>query len=287
MLARMVRQRAPQKYHLHLFDLPEFDLTQRDQVLELLGRLGPDLIINCAAYTNVDGAETEQEMAMMVNGTAVGYLAEAAMTTGSTLVHISTDYVFDGKKASPYVEQDPTNPQSVYGISKLRGEQALLASGLEKYFIVRTSWLYGPGGSNFVETILRLAAEREELGIVHDQVGSPTFTGDLADAIFSLLALTNQGSGITDHIPYGIYHFANEESCSWYEFAEEIVALARKNGARLKVEKIRPIKSEEFPVPAQRPAYSVFSKDKYRAATGAVVPDWQSSLEQYLRERLT
>jgi dTDP-4-dehydrorhamnose reductase len=256
-------------------------------VLQEMTRLQPDVIINCAAFTNVDGAETDQDLAMVVNGTAVGYLAEAALAVDAILVHVSTDYVFDGKKKTPYVEGDAPNPQSAYGRTKQVGEQAIQQSGLDKYFIVRTSWLYGPGGNNFVETILRLAAEREELRIIHDQVGSPTFTGDLADAIFSLLGLTNHELRIADHDPYGIYHFANDGSCSWYEFAEEIVTLARKNGERLKVDKILPIKTEEYPLPAKRPAYSVFSKDKYRAATGAVVPDWQSSLDQYLQERLT
>ena len=187
MLAKMVQERAPQNYHLHLYDLPEFDMTDRGQVLQEIRRVQPDVIINCAAFTDVDGCETEIELANRVNGTAVGYLAEAAKKADATLVHISTDYLFDGRQEEPYSEEDRVNPQSAYGRSKLLGEQAIMDSGLKKYFIVRTSWLYGPGGKNFVETILRLAGERQELKIVADQVGSPTYTADLADAKFELI----------------------------------------------------------------------------------------------------
>ena len=161
MLAQKIASSVPAEYALTAVDLPEFDMTDQMQVLSVVDALQPELIINCAAYTNVDSCETEQKLANEVNGTAVAYLAEAAKRVDATLVHISTDYVFDGEKKAPYVEEDLTNPQSVYGHSKLMGEQAILTSGLKKYFIVRTSWLYGPGGNNFVETILRLAGDRE------------------------------------------------------------------------------------------------------------------------------
>ena len=189
MLAKMVRERAPSEYEVFPFDLPEFDITDRNVVFSTMEKLRPDVIVNCAAYTDVDGCETNEETALLVNGRGPGYLAEAAKELGATLVHISTDYVFDGTKNSPYTEEDVTNPQSAYGRSKLLGERAILESGLDKFFIVRTSWLYGPGGKNFVETIARLATEREELRIVADQIGSPTLTDDLARAIFNLLAL--------------------------------------------------------------------------------------------------
>ena len=285
MLAKMVRERAPQNYHLHLYDLPEFDVTDRDQVLREMRRVQPDVVINCAAFTDVDGCETEVELANRVNGTAVGYLAEAAKKVDATLVHISTDYLFDGRQEEPYSEEDRVNPQSAYGRSKLLGEQAILDSGLKKYFIVRTSWLYGPGGKNFVETILRLAAEREELRIVADQVGSPTYTADLADAIFHLLALTDHRSPVTGHDPYGTYHFSNEGQCSWYEFACAIVAEARSHGIQVVTRDILPISTEDYPLPAKRPANSMFDKSKYKAATGTVIPEWRDGMKRYFSTR--
>jgi dTDP-4-dehydrorhamnose reductase len=285
MLAKMIRERAPQNYRLHLYDLPEFDVTDRDQVLQEMRRVQPDVIINCAAFTDVDGCETEVELANRVNGTAVGYLAEAAQKVDATLIHISTDYVFDGTKESPYVEEDLVNPQSAYGASKLLGEQAILDSGLKKYFIVRTSWLYGHGGKNFVETILRLAGEREELKVVADQVGSPTYTADLADAVFHLLALTDHRSPITGHDPYGTYHFSNEGHCSWYEFACAIVEEARRHNLPVVTRDIHPIRTEEYPLPAKRPANSMFDKSKYKAATGAEIPEWRESLRRYILSR--
>jgi dTDP-4-dehydrorhamnose reductase len=281
MLAGAVRSLAPENYDLVLLDLPDFDLTDKDRVLSVMNQLRPDVIVNCAAYTNVDGCETNEETALLVNGSGPGYLAEAAKKLDATLVHVSTDYVFDGTKNSPYTEEDVTNPQSAYGRSKLLGEKTILESGLEKFFIVRTSWLYGPGGKNFVETIARLAKEREELRIVDDQVGSPTFTDDLARAIFNLLALdTPHASRLT---PHGLYHFADEGECSWYEFAETIVAHLLEAETPLKMKRILPIATHEYPLPATRPAYSVFSKDKYRKVTGAKIPDWKTSLVTYLR----
>ena len=189
MLASAIRNCAGTAWNIAGLDLPEFDLTDRSLVESVLGNLSPDVIINCAAYTDVDSCETNEELATRVNGEGPGHLARVAAKLGATLVHISTDYVFDGRKTSPYLETDPVGPLSAYGRSKLAGEQAVLASGLKRYYLVRTSWLYGPGGRNFVETIIRLAREREELRVVADQVGSPTYTGDLAQAIYQLLAL--------------------------------------------------------------------------------------------------
>lgn len=279
MLARKVRELAPADVDLHGYDLPVFDLTDRAQVLAEMNRLQPGVIVNCAAFTNVDGCESQEELATQVNGAGPGYLAEAAKACGAVLVHISTDYVFAGDKGSPYTESDPTGPLSAYGRSKLAGEQAIIASGLTRYFILRTSWLYGPGGKNFVETMLRLATEREELRIVADQIGSPTYTGDLAQAIYHLLAVSDR-SGL-----YGIYHLANLGECSWHDFAELIVGLARTSGEALKVSRVVPIRTNEYPLPAPRPAYSVFSKEKYLAATGAPLPHWRESLQYYLLER--
>jgi len=281
MLARKVRELAPPHYEVVGFDLPEFDLTSRAQVLDEMVRLQPAVIVNCAAFTNVDGCETQEELATRVNSVGPGFLAEAAQAIGAVLVHISTDYVFAGDKGSPYLETDPTGPLSAYGRSKLAGEAAIAASGLRRYLILRTSWLYGPGGKNFVETMLRLAAERDELHVVADQIGSPTYTGDLARAIYNLLA------GAERPDIYGLYHFSDLGETSWQGFAEEIIAQARLQGAVLRAARVAPIATSDYPLPAPRPTYSVFAKAKYLVATGASIPDWRASLSVYMRERKT
>lgn len=275
MLARKVRQCLPSSYRLVELNRPEFDLTDRGKVFDSLRRIKPEVIVNCAAFTQVDACETQQAVSELVNGVGPGFLAAAAAELGATLVHISSDYVFDGKNSTPYREDNLLNPQSAYGRSKLQGERAILDSSLDKYFIIRTSWLYGPGGKNFVETIARLARDREELRIVADQVGSPTYTGDLAEAIFALVETKD----------YGIYHFSNRGECSWYEFAQEIVSLLKGNGEILKVERLLPITTAEYPLPAKRPAYSVLSKKKYQDVTGKEVPSWQDGLKRYISER--
>ena len=302
MLARKVRELSPDDYEISNYDLPEFDLTDRAQVLAEMTRLQPAVVVNCAAFTNVDGCENQEELATRVNGVGPGYLAEAAQAVGAILVHISTDYVFSGDKGSPYTESDPTGPLSAYGRSKLAGEAAIIESGLSRYFILRTSWLYGPGGKNFVETMLRLAAERDELRVVADQIGSPTYTGDLAVAIYNLLEavtrdallvtgadsepfVTRHPSPVTDL--FGLYHFSNQGETSWHGFAEEIIAQARQQGEILRAARVVPIATSDYPLPALRPAYSVFAKEKYLAATGAGIPDWQESLSFYLQERVT
>jgi dTDP-4-dehydrorhamnose reductase len=274
MLGSMVKGLAGDS-HILCLDLPDFDVTDRKQILDVLGGFGPETIINCAAYTNVDGCETNQETAAKVNGEAPGHLAEAAKRSGAFLVHISTDYVFDGLGGRPYTEEDPTGPLSAYGRTKLLGEEAVLASGLGRFSIVRTSWLYGPGGKNFVETIARLAGEREELRIVADQTGSPTYTEDLARALFTLLDMQARG----------IYHFSNEGACTWHEFAGAIVERMRQAGEEVKVRRIVPIKTDEYPLPAKRPAYSVLSKEKYKKTTGAEVPHWRDGLRRYFERR--
>jgi dTDP-4-dehydrorhamnose reductase len=278
MLAKMVKAVVPSDFDLIPFDLSNFDITNRETVLSTLSHLAPQVIVNCAGFTDVDGCETNEAQAMNVNGKGPGYLAEAAKDIGATLVHISTDYVFSGDKTTPYLEEDATGPLSVYGQSKLAGEKSILASGLTHYFILRTSWLYGPGGKNFVETILRLAETREALQIVADQQGSPTYTEDLAKAIFSLLG---------SNAAYGTYHISNSGSCSWYEFAEAILKLARENKLQVKAMRIMPIRTEDFPRPAKRPAYSIFSKQKYETMTGQVLPDWRESLIRYFTIRQT
>jgi dTDP-4-dehydrorhamnose reductase len=275
MLGSMVARHVPPEYELIPCTRFDLDLADPTQVEETLRRLDPAVIINCAAFTNVDACETQEAFATRVNGDGPGHLARTAHRLGAVLVHVSTDYVFDGQQERPYGEDDPPNPQSAYGRSKRAGEEAILASGLERWFIVRTSWLYGPGGKNFVETILRLAQEREELRVVADQIGTPTYSDDLAGAIFRLVP--------TD--AFGIYHVSGQGECSWYEFACEIVAQFVQRGGRAKVKKIVPISTAEYPLPAARPAYSVFAKDKYEAAVGAVLPPWRESLARYFASR--
>jgi dTDP-4-dehydrorhamnose reductase len=238
------------------FTRSQLDVTDRDAVGAAIGR--DDLVFNCAAWTDVDGAEEHEQEAMRINRDGARNVAEAA----GAVVYVSSDYVFDGAKGEPYLESDPVNPLSAYGRTKLAGEQAT-AEANPRHFIARSSWLFGAGGSNFVETILRLAAERDSLRVVDDQVGSPTFTGHLAPALLAL-AQTD------DH---GIHHVAASGSCSWFEFAREILARA---GSDTPVE---PCTSAEFPRPAPRPAYSVLGG-------GPVLPSWQDGLDAYLGVRI-
>ena len=281
MLAQKVIEFAETADRMIQLDLPEFDITDRTAVLKVMQEIKPDVIINCAAYTQVDKCEEEEQLAAQVNGSGPGFLAEAAKGCGATLVHISTDYVFPGTTQLPYREDDSTGPLSAYGRTKLQGEQAVIGSGCKRYFIIRTSWLYGPGGPNFVETILRLAAEREELNIVSDQVGSPTYTGDLAQAIFVLLKKANDNTNTI----YGTYHFSDNGHCSWYDFANEIVTQAKSIGLKVTTRSVKPIATDEYPLPAVRPVNSVFDKSKYQAIAEAAIPQWQQSLQIYLAER--
>jgi len=284
MLASMLRARVPESVDLHLFDLPDFDMTDAEQVNETLTLLKPEMVINCAAFTQVDACETQRDIAFLVNSEGPGYLANTVRNIGAVLVHISTDFVFSGTAIEPYSEDATTGPLSVYGQSKFQGEQAIISSGLTEYYIIRTSWLYGPNGPNFVETIIRLAAEREELSIVADQWGTPTYTGDLSDAIWDLISSV-PSSLLTATVPYGIYHYSNEGVCTWYDFACAIIERLREDGVPLKVQQVKPITTNEYPVPAKRPAYSVMSKEKIVAATGVTIPLWQESLKKYFVAR--
>ncbi|MFU8858234.1 MAG: dTDP-4-dehydrorhamnose reductase [Deferrisomatales bacterium] len=285
MLAGAVARGVPAGWRVVGYDLPELDLADRDGVLRTLEGLGPEVIVNCAAYTDVDGCEAREDLANRVNGEGPGHLAEAARRLDAVLVHLSTDYVFDGTKNEPYVEDDPPSPLGAYGRSKLLGEQRVLASGHSRCFVVRTSWLYGPGGKNFVETIARLAGEREELRVVADQVGCPTYTEDLARALVTLLALVPTSHGTGNRAPpYGIYHFSNEGSCSWHGFALEITARLRERGP-VRARAVLPISTAEYPTPARRPPYSILSKQKYITATGQPVPHWKDGLTRYFESR--
>lgn len=287
MLARMVAELAPVEWDVVGLSHPQFDLTDASSTMQGLREIQPDIIINCAAYTDVDGAESHADLAFLVNAVGPENLARAARELNATLVHISSDYVFGGDKKDPYCESDPTDPLSVYGKSKLRGEQAVIASGLERFFIIRASWLYGAGGKNFVETIIRLAQQREELRIVADQVGSPTYTADLVQAILNLLTLQASRAKeerMGDSL-YGIYHFSNGGQCSWHQFANAIVSHLKQASGSVKTERVLPISTADYPLPAARPAYSVMSQKKYQKITAADIPAWQDALGRYFIHR--
>jgi dTDP-4-dehydrorhamnose reductase len=230
----------------------------------------PDYLINCAAYTAVDRAESEKELAFQVNGEAVGVLAAVCKEKNCRFIHISTDYVFDGTATTPYKEDHPTNPQSVYGASKLEGEQQAFRFNPDS-ILIRTSWVYSEFGKNFVKTMLKLMQEREELNVVSDQVGSPTYAADLAAAILHIIS-----SGKWEA---GIYHYSNEGVISWYDFAVAINELSVSNC------KVNAIPTSAYPTPAKRPAYSVLDKSKIMATFHLLIPGWKKSLATCL-ERL-
>jgi len=248
-------------------DLPDIDITSLESVHEVLGRLRPRVVVNAAAYTDVDGCESNQELAMQVNGEGVAFLAMICRDIGARLVQISTDYVFNGGKGSPYLEDDPTGPLSVYGESKLAGE--LNARFTPDHLIIRTQWLYGLHGKNFVETMLRLATEKDELAVVDDQIGSPTWTVDLAKGVRALI----------EHDCKGIYHAANSGFCSWNEFSKAIFAEA---GVPVRV---KPLTTEQLGRPARRPLYSTLDCGKLARDTGFQLQPWAEALKQYLNKR--
>jgi len=264
------------------------DLAQPASIRQVIGEVKPDLIVNAAAYTAVDKAETEIELAKSINAIAPSLMAEEAQQMGADLIHVSTDYVFDGRKNTPYTEQDATNPLSVYGQSKLAGEEGIRLHS-DRHIILRTAWVYGTHGkSNFVKTMLRLFAEREEVRVVADQVGTPTWAGDIASAIATLVTQLSQEPDRDainqDLLPTGTYHFTNSGVASWYDFAVAIFEEAKELGFPLKVQRIVPIQTSEYPTPAQRPAYSVLSGEKIKAVLGTHAPHWRQGLRQMLRE---
>jgi dTDP-4-dehydrorhamnose reductase len=244
----------------------ELDITDADAVASAVSSARPDVVVNCAAWTDVDGAERDEAGALAVNDRGAGHVAAAAAACGAWTIHVSTDYVFDGTKRSPYLESDDVGPLSAYGRTKLAGERAVAAAAPDRHTIVRSSWLFGAGGSCFPATILRLAGERDELKVVDDQVGCPTFTGHMAGALVDL--------GARETPPPGVAHVAGGGTCSWWEFARQIVARA---GVSCEV---KPCSTAEMPRPATRPAYSVL-----RSGLGEQVPslpDWHAGLDEYL-----
>lgn len=256
----------------------EMDLSDADAIRRIIRNTEADIVFNAAAYTAVDAAETDRDTAWRVNAEAPGIIGEAARTGGTRVVHFSTDYVFDGTLDRPYRETDGTNPVNFYGESKLRGEEALMSSGAEA-MIFRTSWVFAPHGRNFVNTIMRLAQERDSLDIVGDQSGCPTSAGCLAE---SMAALVDAGADIWKH-GAGTYHLACRGEATWHAFAVEIVDRMKKSGYRTKVKTINAIGTEDYPTAARRPHNSRLSSDKAEAELGLSLPDWRIALDQVMK----
>ncbi len=271
MLGQDVRSAADAAGHEALaFSHAELDITDPVAVHEAVSGAHPEAVVNCAAWTNVDGAEDEEREATNVNGAGAGHLARAAAAAGAWTVHVSSDYVFDGAKHSPYLESDPTGPVSAYGRSKLAGELEVADHAPYSHTVVRSSWLFGAGGPCFPATILRLAAERDELKVADDQVGCPTFTGHLAQALLTL----------AEQRPRGVVHVAGGGFCSWFEFATDIV---RSAGLQCDV---RPCSTRDMPRPARRPAYSVLGSER-GDDVAPVLPPWRDGLAEYMASRVS
>ncbi|WP_425253262.1 dTDP-4-dehydrorhamnose reductase [Janthinobacterium sp. NFX145] len=255
-------------------DRSQMDLADLDQVREVIRRIKPTLIVNPAAYTAVDKAESEPELAMRINGEAPGVMAEEAKKLGAAMIHYSTDYVFDGSKDAPYVETDPTCPINVYGNSKLAGEQAIQAAGIP-HLILRTSWVYSTHGKNFLLTMLRLAKEREELGIVSDQFGAPTWSRTIADTTAHIVAQSLTASDQQEwwQPRSGLYHLTAQGRTSWFGFTEAIMA----HPSITKKPRLKPILAQDYPVPATRPINSVLSSQRLMD-TFCRIPDWRDAL---------
>lgn len=268
-LGNCMRKAAVKSKDNYIFtDVAELDITDIEAVVKAVKDNDVNIIVNCAAYTNVDKAESDVAFAETLNAIAVDNLAQATKANNGTLIHISTDYVFGGSTGNtPRTETEPVNPTGVYGMTKLHGEQAIAASGC-KALIFRTAWLYSEYGKNFVKTMLNLTSTKPELKVVIDQVGTPTYAQDLADAIFDIIE-TRKFKGNE-----GIYHYSNEGVCSWFDFTKAIVSMAGNTGCD-----IQPCHSDEFPSPVRRPAYSVLDKTKFKHTFGLRVPYWTDSLK--------
>ncbi len=260
-------------------DVEDMDLSNPDSIRNKVREIAPHIIVNPAAHTAVDKAESEPELAMAINGIAPGVFAEEAKRLDALLIHYSTDYVFDGEKSGPYTEVDKPSPQCVYGITKLAGEEAIRSVG-GKHLILRTSWVYGVHVANFVKTILRLAKERDELRIVADQYGAPTWARLLAQSTAQMIVKSE--GGVSAKELSGIYHLTPSGRTNWHEYSQEIVRLARLYDEELanKSLLIKPIATSEYPVPAKRPLNSSLDTSKIEAAFGLVLPSWQADLAE-------
>lgn len=268
-LGNCIRNAAKHSKDNYIFtDVAELDITDTEAVAKMIADNGINVIVNCAAYTNVDKAESDVAFAEKLNAEAVDNLAKAIKANNGTLIHISTDYVFGGSQGNtPRTEEEPVNPTGVYGLTKLHGEQAIEASGC-KALIFRTAWLYSEYGKNFVKTMLNLTSAKPELKVVFDQVGTPTYAQDLADAIFDIIEKRKFDG------KEGIYHYSNEGVCSWFDFTKYIAETAENRDCD-----IQPCHSDEFPSPVVRPSYSVLDKTKFKTTFGVKVPYWIDSLK--------
>lgn len=271
-LAHCIRDRLPDDWELIATDSTSMDITDEGAVRRMISNFQPDAVINAAAYTAVDKAESDAAQAFAVNAAAVHNLAAAAHEAKARFIHVSTDYVFDGQSKRPYRETDAPNPQSAYGRSKLAGELLALAAHPESV-VVRTAWLFSEHGNNFVKTMLRLAQERDSLSVVADQTGCPTYAGDLAAALIALLQAPTT--------PRGIFHFSGGQAVSWYEFAQAVFQTAAAQRPDFKAPAVSSITTAEYPVPAPRPAYSVMDCHKI-AAYGVAPSDWKKALSDII-----
>ena len=261
-----------------LVDLPEIDITRPDSVSRFIGKPEIDIVINAAAYTAVDKAESEPELAFAVNAEGPGLIADACQKRNIPLIHISTDYVFDGTKNTPWTEDDPVSPIGIYGQSKAKGD-VLVAGRLEKHIIVRTSWVCSAHGANFVKTMLRLGCERETIRVVDDQTGCPTFASDIAEAIGTILERCDTGQSM----PWGTYHYCGKDAVTWYGFAQEIFRQAGQYW-QLKLQSLLPIPTSEYPTATERPMYSVLDCTKISRNFGIPLKPWQASLEKTITD---
>ena len=268
----VMKQLQDSGYEAVATSIESFDLSLIGDIADWIAEYNADWVVNCAAYTQVDKAEEDVELAFRINRDAAKEIASGVAHTQGKLLHISTDYVFDGKKSSPYKEDDDTNPLSVYGRSKLEGEHEIKKI-LPNAIILRTAWIFGEHGNNFIKTILRLALDKKELRVVNDQVGSPTWTVDIAKAISVLMGNNEQG----------VYHFTSDGEASWYEVACEVIDLARQLNYDIKTENILPISTDEYPTLAARPAYSVLSNAKIKEIMTSGIPGWKNSLYSMMK----
>ena len=259
------------KYNFYFTDRNELDISNPHAITEFVNNNNINTIINCAAYTAVDKAESDIENADKINHLAVKYLAQISKEKNIKLIHISTDYVFDGTNHMPYVETDITNPNGVYGQTKLDGEKAMQEINPENSIIIRTSWVYSSYGANFVKTMLRLGKEKEKLGVIYDQVGTPTYGGDLAKAILDIISNIKNGK-------VEIYNYSNEGVLSWYDFAKEIMHMTKSTC------QVNPIETIEYPTPAKRPHYSLLNKSKIKKEFNITIPYWKDSLDECLQK---
>jgi dTDP-4-dehydrorhamnose reductase len=250
-------------------DVAELDITDSTAIERFVTENAIDGVVNCAAYTAVDKAEENQDFCRVLNADAPGYLAAAIEKRGGWMIQVSTDYVFDGTNHKPYVETDPVCPNSTYGRTKLAGEQAVMTS-CSRSMVIRTAWLYSTFGNNFVKTMIRLGKEKQELGVIFDQIGTPTYARDLAVAIFA---------AISKGVVPGIYHFSNEGVISWYDFTKAIHRIAGISTCH-----VRPLHTEEYPTPAARPHYSVLDKTKIKQTFGIEIPYWEESLKECIEK---